>query len=118
MTTYTPAQARELAPSIDRLCTFPGGPDGGDALRSLADQIEALTAENKGWEASQKENLSNQCNLQDQINALTKERDALKNAAMFVKQSFDALKPSDPARMAKLNINALRFALNDMKETK
>ena len=48
---------------------------------------------------------------------LTAERDALANAAKSVTQRFDALKPSDPARMAKLNINALRFALNDMKKT-
>ena len=74
---YTPAQARDIAYCI------PGYAYESErnALRSLAAQVEALTAENAGWEASQKENLSNQCELHAQINALNAERDALKNAS-------------------------------------
>lgn len=90
MTQYARTQAQELADKLVRVTSSAMRDDAAYLLRDIADHVDALTAE----------------------------RDALANAAKSVTQRFDALKLSDPARTAKLNINALRFALDDMKEPK
>jgi len=66
MTTQTtPEQAREIAQHL----FFPNG-DNGYALRSLAEQVETLTAERDEWKA--------RCEFSfEQRDKLTAERDAL-----------------------------------------
>ena len=64
----TPEQAREIAQHL----FFPNG-DNGYALRSLAEQVETLTAERDEWKA--------RCEFSfEQRDKLTAERDALKSS--------------------------------------
>lgn len=102
MTTQaTPEQAREIAQHL----FFPNG-DNGYALRSLAEQVEALTAE-RDIAVRKLAALSNAHALEDlylvglvqerEITLLTKERDVLTIANRDLQDWFDALKTDHDA---------------------
>ena len=72
MTDFTPAQARELA---NEYCPNEGV---AVALRSLADQVEALTAENANILRASLYSADIATQAMEDVKALTTERDALK----------------------------------------
>ena len=89
----TPEQAREIAQHL----FFPNG-DNGYALRSLAEQVETLTAERDEWKA--------RCEFSfGQRDKLTAERDALKDAARLALVALEGVVDFDPDSKAQWSVS-------------
>lgn len=77
MTDCTPTQARELSERLDDL-DLTGGREGAHALRSLANQVEALTAENANILRASLYSADIATQAMEDVKTLTADRDALK----------------------------------------
>jgi hypothetical protein len=74
-TPTTPAHAMELAELID---AGEASAESANAMRSLAQQVEALTAENKNLLAANHHLIDAEQQAMDEVRSLTVERDALR----------------------------------------
>lgn len=79
MTDCTPTQARELSERLDDL-DLTGGREGAHALRSLANQVEALTTENASILRASLYSADLATQAMEDVKTLTTERDALLQA--------------------------------------
>lgn len=90
MTNYTPAQALKIADDIEHCrpvyCI-------SDALRSLADQVEALTAENANILRASLYSADLATQAMEDVKTLTVERDALKSDAARYRWLRDKSEP-------------------------
>ena len=90
MTDCTPTQARELSERLDDL-DLTGGREGAHALRSLANQVEALTAENANILRASLYSADLATQAMEDVKELTAVQDALKAQAIKFNWVLEAL---------------------------
>lgn len=90
MTQYTPEQARHIAGCMERGAEMRNM--GAPALRSLADQVEALTAENANILRASLYSADLATQAMEDVKELTAERDAIKQQAQIWKMEAETQK--------------------------